>query len=160
MFVNDVDLHPLSQTSKWLRRLVFDKVVRHIHLENNKKRIDTLIQSPQRRTRQELAEINVLRGPPGIQRRLTEGDYVAGEGSVQQYHAYVEVQRDFLVKGLVKRLERRPSSEAVTPLAGANILTNSPVIVPKMKQLERAMTADVIKKELRRHLSVPVEILS
>ncbi|KAI9351404.1 hypothetical protein BDR26DRAFT_978561 [Obelidium mucronatum] len=153
-FVEDVDLEALSRSSKPMRRLVFDKIVRQKLQERNKERAHSFLLTPQRRTRIQLAEINVIKGSPGIHRRLIEGDYIGSECAVSNFNAYADIKKEFVRQRLTRALERRPSSENVMPVVGV-----SSALVPKILKLQRAMTSDVLRKKLRRQMSVPADIV-
>ncbi|KAJ3024614.1 UNVERIFIED_CONTAM: hypothetical protein HDU68_007959 [Siphonaria sp. JEL0065] len=158
LFAEDVDLETLSRTSKFIRRLVFDKIVRRKIQERCRERVHSFLLTPQRRSRIQLAEINILKGSPGIQRRLIEGDYIGSATAATNYSAYADLKKEFVMKRLTRALERRPSSENVLSLMGVN-LTNSSALIPKVRQLQRAMTSDVLRRKLRRELSAPAEII-
>ncbi|KAI8854259.1 hypothetical protein BC829DRAFT_380717 [Chytridium lagenaria] len=159
MFVDDVDLLPLSRTCRFLNRLTKDAHLwRSIH-RRNKLNLHTLINLPQRSTREHLAAMNVMRGRC-LDRKLSEGQYVGGAAAVRAYESFMRLQKEGTRKAVMKGLEERPGVAQMSQknLMPAETTINggscSPRLVPKVVNLKKAMTLDSLKKQLRTRISV------
>ncbi|KAI8615381.1 hypothetical protein BC830DRAFT_304632 [Chytriomyces sp. MP71] len=110
LFVEDTDLPQLAKTSTLLQNLTRDIIVRKKLRQRVSQRLDrALFRIPQRCTRIQLARLNVLRGPPGLHRRLNQGEYLGA--TVATYNAIHERNREDLRRHLNRALQKRPSND-------------------------------------------------
>ncbi|KAJ3108382.1 hypothetical protein HDU97_001507 [Phlyctochytrium planicorne] len=161
-FFEDTDLQTLAKTCRLLRRLCKDTLLwRSIHLRSKDRVNNLLFKFPQRPTRENLAASHILRGRC-LERKLSEGQYVGGDGAVRAYEAFMRLQKEDTKKNLRKGLEDRPGMAAIS---AKNLIPEeasspsgepgcSPRLMPKVVVLKKAMTLDLLKKQLRTRISV------
>ncbi|KAJ3397192.1 hypothetical protein HDU80_009635 [Chytriomyces hyalinus] len=112
LFADDTDETNLSRANKLLHRLVFDKIVRRKLQAKNRMRLSHRLSQPQRMNRSQLANLNVLRGTPGMHRRLLQGEYIYGNVGLSSYLAFSKVNWDMIARKVAKALQNRRSSDA------------------------------------------------
>lgn len=109
-FVEDTDLQTLAHVSRLFRILSTDPVlwIRYILFTRNPYRLRYHLSLPQRPTREQLVEANILKC--GIT-AVRDGHYVNGPQAASQFEARRKVWRQLVEKSLGRRLAKRPKME-------------------------------------------------
>ncbi|KAJ3102596.1 hypothetical protein HDU96_009585 [Phlyctochytrium bullatum] len=160
MFLDDVDLQNLGKTCRLLQRLTRDALLWKAMNVKNKGRLEVLLfKTPQRATREWLAQSNIMRGRC-LERKLSEGQYIGGDSAVRAYEAFIKIQMEATKKAVSKGLEERPpvsemsEKNLIPPEVTAHTGSCSPRLIPKVIDLKKAMTLDSLKKQLRSRITV------
>ncbi|KAJ3306659.1 hypothetical protein HDU76_004771 [Blyttiomyces sp. JEL0837] len=163
MFVEDTDLQTLTKVSRLHHRLTSDTLLwRHIHHTRNASRISSrLFKTPNRPTQGDLVRFNILKGMPGLLRRVERGEsFVWGIGGLRSYEAFKGVEWKVKVRILERGLVVRPN---IGELSQRNLIPPEIATIPaqaqgspllsRMRDLKKAMKRDSLKQQLRSRIT-------
>ncbi|CAG8458783.1 9947_t:CDS:2 [Ambispora gerdemannii] len=173
-FVDDTDLLSISRTNKRFKRLSKDAILYRHRLNQNAYRLETLLTLAQRRTREQLAIQNILRGVSLLE-QLRQGRYINHAQLICAYEAQSLLKRSFTRNKLSRRLAQRPELRVLLEknLVPQEVVCTlyqrrdrvirkktktkfwlAPSLVPKMKALKIALQRDKLSKKLKNRPSV------
>jgi hypothetical protein len=122
---------------------------KYIHHQRNAARLSFLLKYPQRPSRQDLHSRHILRATPGLNRRLNLGEYISGPGHARIYELYAGMQREWIARELARDLESLRTHRQSTFKRSQS----SPLIIPKVMELSKAIVKDSVNRGLKSRMS-------
>lgn len=166
-FVKDTDLQSLALVSKKLRRLSMDIKFyrRQIMLNRNGPTVKHLLftRKDERPSRERLVDCNIIRGCPGLKRRMKSGDYIHTEALSRNMEAQNKLRLFFLRKCISANVVRKQDVLEITQRK--NLVPTeaypkrhthggcSPLLLPQIQKLKMAFMQDRLRRALRRSCS-------